>query len=127
MLISWSRTKISLRLGLSKPTLLVCLLAASCSRSSDEGPQGETIACALDGAADFAQVCVLERDGPRFLIRRPDGGFRRFEPIEGRGIRSIDGADAAILVPLADGSTEIAIDGDRYRVRVAAPPEQEVR
>ena len=99
---------------------------ASCS-PNPPSPAGETIACALDGAADFAQVCVLERDGPRFLIRRPDGGFRRFEPIEGRGLRSIDGADAAILVPLADGSTEIAIDGDRYRVRVAAPSGQEVR
>ena len=86
-------------------------------------PAGEMIACALDGAADFAEVCVLERDGPRFLIRRPDGGFRRFEPLEGRGIRSIDGADAAILVPLADGMTEIAVERDRYRVRVARPSE----
>jgi hypothetical protein len=86
-------------------------------------PAGEMIACALDGAADFAEVCVLERDGLRFLIRRPDGGFRRFEPLEGRGIRSIDGADAAILVPLADGMTEIAVERDRYRVRVARPSE----
>lgn len=89
--------------------------------SAPESPPRERIACALDGAKDFAEVCLLERDGPRFSVHRPDGGFRRFEPVEGQGIRSIDGADAAIVLPRANGFSELVIEGDRYLVRVARP------
>ena len=100
--------------------LVLTLALAGCGKSP-EPPAGETIACALDGSAEFAQVCRLERDGPRFSVHRPDGGFRRFEPVEGQGVRSIDGADAAIVLPRADGISELVVDGDRYRVRVMNP------
>ncbi|MDP3676203.1 MAG: hypothetical protein Q8R44_14100 [Novosphingobium sp.] len=95
-------------------------IALAACGSAPEPPR-ERIACALDGAKDFAEVCLLERDGPRFSIHRPDGGFRRFEPVEGQGIRSIDGAYAAIVVPRANGFSELAIEGDRYLVQVARP------
>jgi len=105
------------------------VLALSACAPSEPEAAGERIACALDGATDFAEVCLLERDGPRFSVHRPDGGFRRFEPVEGQGIRSIDGVDAAVLIPRDDGITELAVDGDRYLVRVVKPrgfPEPQV-
>jgi hypothetical protein len=93
---------------------------ASCSPPIAE-PKGERIACALDGSPTFAAVCLLKRDGPRFSLHRPDGGFRRFEPLAGQGIHSIDGTHAAVVIPRADGITELVVDGDRYRVRLAPP------
>ena len=106
-----------------KPVALFCGLTLSACAQSEPEAAGERIACALDGATDFAEVCTLERDGPRFSVHRPDGGFRRFEPVEGQGIRSIDGVDAAVLIPRDDGITELAVDGDRYLVRVVKPPD----
>lgn len=102
---------------------LICVVALSACGQPEPEVAGERIACALDGATDFVEVCTLERDGPRFSVHRPDGGFRRFEPVEGQGIRSIDGVDAAVLIPRDDGITELSVDGDRYRVRVVKPPE----
>ena len=96
-------------------------MALAACGSAPEPPAGERIACALDGAKDFAEVCRLERDGPRFSVHRPDGGFRRFEPVEGRSIHLIDGADAALVLPRANGVTELVVEGDRYLVRVARP------
>ncbi len=100
---------------------LPCVLMLSACGQSEPEPAGERIVCALDGATEFSEVCRLERDGPRFSLHRPDGGFRRFEPVAGQGIRSIDGVDAAVLVPRDDGITEVSVDGDRYLVRVANP------
>ncbi len=109
-------------LSLAKHARWAGLMAlASCSPDAADAPEGEQVACALDDAENFAEVCVLQRDGPRFIVYRPDGGFRRFEPVAGQGVRSIDGADAAIITDLADGRTEIAVDGDRYRVWVVRP------
>jgi hypothetical protein len=73
--------------------------------------------------ADGAETptVTIERDGPRFSLHRPDGGFRRFEPLAGQGIHSIDGTHAAVVIPRADGITELVVDGDRYRVRLAPP------
>ena len=109
------------RLATMKHFALPCVLALSACAQSEPEAAGERIACALDGATDFAEVCLLERDGPRFSVHRPDGGFRRFEPVEGQGIRSIDGVDAAVLIARANGITELAVDGDRYLVRVVKP------
>ena len=97
-------------------------MALAACGSAPEPPAGERIACALDDTKDFADVCRLERDGPRFSVHRPDGGFRRFEPIDGR-IHLIDGADAALVLPRSNGFTELVVGGDRYRVRVARPPD----
>ena len=94
-------------------------MALAACGSAPEPPAGERIACALDGTKDFADVCRLERDGPRFSVHRPDGGFRRFETYEGKSLHLIDGADAALVLPRAKGFTELVVAGDRYLVRVA--------
>ena len=96
-------------------------MALAACGSAPEPPAGERVACALDGAKDFAEVCRLERDGRRFSVHRPDGGFRRFEPVKGQSIHLIDGADAAIVLPRANGFTELVVEGDRYLVQVARP------
>ena len=104
------------------------VLAACGSAGRDDGPAGEPIACALDGASEFAKVCSVERRDLQFTIHRPDGGFRRFEAASDIGIAVIhrslsaaDGSEGLQVVPLADGSLELAIGGDRYRLKVAFP------
>src|SRR5687768_11417086 len=52
------------------------LLLSACSQDPTPPPPGERIVCALDGAAEFAQTCTLERSGPQLVVHRPDGGFR---------------------------------------------------
>ena len=96
-------------------------MALAACGSAPEPPASERIACALNGAKDFAEVCRLERDGPRFSVHRPDGGFRRFEPVKGQSIHLIDGADAALVLPRANGVTELVVEGDRYLVHVERP------
>ena len=99
------------------------LLLAGCAQPPAE-PKAETIACAIDGAADFADVCTVERaivpGGSIETVRHPDGGFRRFE-IEGDWVRAADGADAATTA-VRDGATEVTIDDDRYRFPPPPPP-----
>ena len=121
MLFSGSILTSPLRLSLSKPAHLACLMAlTACSKPSGEPPPGDRIACALDGAAEFAEACTLERSGPQLVVHRPDGGFRRFQ-IEGNGVQPLDGADSTTTTLLADGGVEIAIAGDRYRIPADAP------
>ena len=114
-----------LMLSLSKHFALAGLLAlTSCSAPDTEAPPGETVDCALDGAAEFAPVCGVEREivpgGTILVIRHPDGGFRRFE-IEGDLVRTADGAETVTVIPSAD-ATEVAVGNDRYRLAPPAPP-----
>ena len=114
-----------LMLSLSKHHALAGLLAVTaCSQPGVEAPPGETVPCALDGAAEFAPVCGVEREivpgGTILVIRHPDGGFRRFE-IEGDLVRTADGAEAVTVTPSAE-ATEVAVGTDRYRLAPPAPP-----
>ena len=92
-------------------------LAACGQAPRGEPPSGERIACAVDGAAEFAAVCTLERRSGGLVIHRPDGGFRRLDA----ALQPIDGADAATVTALAGGGSEVAVAGDRYRVPADAP------
>ncbi len=80
------------------------------------------IACALDGAEAFATTCLVEVDGARLVVREPDGGFRRFGFDGGGSLYPVDGIDAFALARAEDGSTEIAVDGDRYRIPAELMP-----
>ena len=96
------------------------LLLAGCAKPAVE-PVGEVISCAIDGAADFADVCTVERLGNRLVVHRPDGGFRQFE-INGSGaVSALDGAEAAQAIAVANGLVEAQIDGDRYRFSLRHP------
>ncbi|QGN53775.1 hypothetical protein [Novosphingobium sp. Gsoil 351] len=102
-------------------SLASALAVSSCGSSSGAQPAGEQIACALDGAAGFARVCSLERSGSQVTVRRPDGGFRRFEIVTDGGLAALDGAGEARETVLSNGMIEAQIDGDRYRFRLEAP------
>ena len=99
----------------------LCLVLAACGGTpTGERPVGEAIACALDGAAGFESECTLERSGDQLIVHRPDGGFRRFA-VTGGAVAALDGADAADIARDADGTLEIAVEGDRYRIPADAP------
>lgn len=110
-------TRIS-KAGFGVPLLVAGLFA--CAPESGT-PEGESVACALDGSNDFEDVCVLELlngAGSAFAIHHPDGGFRRFvfEP-QSRAITLGDGSEA--FSSTLDPSGEIAVlvvGRDRYRV-----------
>lgn len=103
--------------------LLALAALAACSQGNEPDPSqpaegSEHIACAVDGAADFAEVCAVERvagDGRLGLVvRHPGGGFRRFEVVPGKGVTVIDGADAG-KVQVAGDKLEVTVGADRYR------------
>lgn len=94
-------------------------LVAACG--GPPAPRAETrIECAVDGAADFARVCTVERSpGPDavFTVRTPSGSFRRLAVTsDGRGVMAADGAEAAAVRIVGKDLIEVAIGGDRYRL-----------
>lgn len=93
------------------------LAVAACAKPASEPPAGEMVACALDGSAQFTQVCSVDRSGAQVTVRRPDGGFRRFEIVTDGSIAVLDGADGVRETVLANGMIEVQIEGDRYRLK----------
>lgn len=102
-------------------SLGLTLALAACGAPKADVPPGETVACALDGATQFAPACTAERNAAQITVRHPDGGFRRFEIVTGGAVVSLDGADRATAAPLADGTVELTIGGDRYRLKPDPP------
>lgn len=96
------------------------LALAGCSAGGTSADIGDRlIDCALGGAAAFSHDCSVERrrqEGRDLLIvHHPDGGFRRFELVEGGdSLAAADGA-AAVAVARNDGTVDASVDGDRYR------------
>lgn len=109
---------------------LLALLAA-CGRGADENriaaadarqaADNGRIECALQGAADFARACTLDRiaadDELTLVVHNPDGGFHRLIVThDGRGVAAADGAEQAQVTIAGPGMIEVAIGGDRYRL-----------
>jgi hypothetical protein len=101
----------------------VMLLLAGCSQEAADSAQaseaGERIACAVGGAAEFSNDCVVEQsgqDGSKVLIvRHPDGAFRRFDVLtDGRGLQVTDGAEGA-QIALSGDLLDVTVGKDRYR------------
>lgn len=85
------------------------------------------VACALAGETEFTDKCDVERvqngDRRELVMRHPDGGFRRFEIVtDGRGLVSADGAEEAVVTPLADGRIQLSVGDDRYRIPATIRP-----
>ena len=124
-----------LSLSVSKAARRACLplLLAACSAEpgTSDVPDGEQVACALNGAKNFGQACGVERmaqGGKQFVIlRHPDGGFRRFELRDGgKRFVTADGAEAAVTV--ANGKErEVTVDDDHYLFPALAPANAPVR
>lgn len=100
--------------------LAALLLLATACGGPPARPAEELVECAVDGAADFARVCTVERRAGReilFTLRAPSGSFRRLAATsDGRGVRAADGAEEAEVRIVGDGLIEVAIGGDRYRL-----------
>lgn len=123
------------------PTLALFLIAA-CSGGDKAGasatgasaaqgraeskPEDLSVACALSGAKTFGRTCTREvsRDdvGEVWIIRHPDGGFRRFVLIDGgTRIATADG-NKEVVAERMGGELEVRVEGDRYRFPAAPEP-----
>lgn len=98
----------------------VLFLAACGSPPQGSETEGERIACALDGSAEFTPLCSVERVDEGIVIHHPDGSFRRFELLA-ESVEALDGADVVRVVRLADGHLEVAVAHDRYRLKLPDP------
>jgi hypothetical protein len=108
-------------------------LVAGCGRGGTasgggqaQAPEARAVAddgkvdCATGGADTFLHVCAIERSGSAVTIFSPSGGFRRLRIGTGGAIAAADGAEPARTNALAGGTVEIAIGGDRFRLKRAA-------
>ena len=118
------------------------LLVSACNGASDEGgaetkrattaadpsASAPRIDCAI-GGGEYAPACTVAReeiDGAAVLtVRHPDGGFRLLRVTADGEVTAADGAVPAAVSTGAAGATEVAIDGDRYRLPPGALPAPE--
>ena len=96
------------------------LAEAEVNQMAEAADDGK-INCALEGSAEFARVCTLDREqGPEGLIlvaRHPDGGFRRLRVTQdGRGVEAADGAEPAEVAIAGRDEIEVALGDDHYRL-----------
>jgi hypothetical protein len=118
---------------MQRPFLFAALLLAAGCGSSPGGSREAALAaagkveCAVEGAATFEPICTVERmSGPEGLsltLRSPSGSFRRLlVTTDGRGVVAADGAEQAVVTPLADNRIEVVLAGDRYRLPATVKP-----
>lgn len=88
-----------------------------------ETPEDNSVACALGGATTFGRTCTREiaREelGEVWIVRHPDGGFRRFVLIDGgTKIATADG-DKEVVTKRVGSELEVRVEGDAYRFPAA--------
>ncbi|RZK03871.1 MAG: hypothetical protein EOO76_01215 [Novosphingobium sp.] len=110
---------------------VVVLALAACGKGRDTQPapvptktEENHVSCAPAGARDFAPACTREiaqsPDGETWVIRHPNGGFRRFVLIDGgKRIATADGADEVAATRIGS-DLEVRVANDRYRFPAAA-------
>lgn len=111
-------------MAIRKALPLSAILLAACAQSQADADDGEPIYCALAGSSEFKADCRLERTSidtqPVFVVRHPDGGFRRLQASQdGQHLESVDGADAAQSALKGD-RYEVILGGDKYVIPVKA-------
>ena len=105
--------------GMTLLMLAACNSGASTAQASveDDG----RIDCRIGRDTEFVRFCTVEHGrspaGPTLLVRKPDGGIRRFLVTgDGRGVVAADGAEPAQVTIIADDRIEVAIGGDSFRL-----------
>ncbi|MBO6769608.1 MAG: hypothetical protein JJ901_15050 [Erythrobacter sp.] len=107
------------RCFLPVPLLAVSALCA-CGVAPDIAAEGGTpVDCALQGASDFASECRLVQMGEGsdtyYVMRHPDGGFRKLAPADTpAGFVEFDGSQQAESTR-EGGTVTLTIGADRYR------------
>ena len=98
------------------------LAACGQSGAQPQATEGATrVECALGEGGQYAHDCFVEKvageEGPEFVVRHPDGGFRRLRIApDRRGMIAVDGADEAMNERVGrDGELEVTVGPDRYR------------
>lgn len=98
--------------------LLLAALTACEGQDAAEAPNALAISCTPDGAAPGQ--CGVTRasvDGNTVLtVTEPDGGFRRLAVDAEGKVATADGAIAATVAPASDGTLEVTVEDDRYRL-----------
>ncbi len=99
------------------------LALAACAQPTPEIAEqgGQAIECAVDGAVEYANVCRLVEiavpNDPYFIVRHPDGGFRKLALEENpSGFTAGDGAERARSWREGEYAV-LEIGTDRYRWR----------
>ena len=96
----------------------------ACNRGEAQPQANEgarRIECAQGEGSEFAPACLVEQitgeEGSEFIVRHPDGAFRRFRISQDRsGMIAIDGADEAVNTASGDPPVhEVRVGPDRYR------------
>ena len=105
--------------------IVFCVLALSACGKGEEQPQagaGATrIDCALGEGSEFGPDCLVEKvageQGSEYVVRHPDGGFRRLRIAEDRaGMVAVDGAEEAVNELIGSPPVlQVTIGADRYR------------
>lgn len=100
------------------------LVLMACNRGEAQ-PQAiagaQRIECAQGEGSEFGADCLVERvdgeEGSEFVVRHPNGAFRRFRIASDRsGMIAIDGADEAVnRVKGNPPVQEVTVGPDRYR------------
>jgi hypothetical protein len=104
--------------------LLPLLFAGACSDAPAQpqaAPGAVRVECALGEGSQFGPDCLIEKvageQGSEFVVRHPDGGFRRFRIAEDRsGMVALDGADTAVNELVGEPKVlQVTVGADRYR------------
>ena len=101
---------------------LLVLVACNRGEAQPQAASGaQRIECAQGEGSDFGPDCLVEsvagEEGTEFVVRHPDGAFRRFRIAQDRrSMIAIDGADGAINSLQGDPPVmEVTVGPDRYR------------
>ena len=99
---------------------MVVVAACTPGQTQPQAAEGAArISCAIGEGSDFGPDCLVEKvageEGAEFVVRHPDGGFRRFRIAPDRsGMIAVDGADDALNRRTGAGM-EVTVGADRYR------------
>ena len=99
----------------------LALAACGGAAQSQAQPGAARVECALGEGSDFGPDCLVEKvageQGAEFVVRHPDGGFRRFRIAEDRsGMIALDGADTASNQLVGELKVlQVTVGADRYR------------
>lgn len=106
----------------------LALVACSKNENGDSAPavigDDDTVRCLLPGMKAFEPVCRRETaqgpDGPIWILRHPDGGFRRFVLMDkGMRIAAADGTQE-VSAKQRGPDLEVRVSNDRYLFAAAA-------